>query len=267
MYFQDLAPCTYGMHKKKPRANVLAVGWLEKGNPYAKGNAPEAFVEKLHRLCSEPVNRMRGLHWCEFCDARRIEGNGEIQVIDSRERVFQAPQLIGHYVTAHRYLPPAEFIAAVLEAEELGPQPDSELNQAMKTLCNEPTSANRELFYAAFLRGDVGSQECSNGDDAIPGRLRPYDLSDLKSRLGEDKRGQPVLCLEADVTYAALRVPATVFTVVGDVRDLLIRVRELNASLLVLSFEFLWKVYIPAEDVSHLLALQSLLARIDRLRL
>jgi hypothetical protein len=47
-------------------------------------------------------------------------GSAEIRVVGVG-RVYAAPDLIGHYVEAHGYCPPEEFIAAVLG----GPEPGS----------------------------------------------------------------------------------------------------------------------------------------------
>jgi len=66
-----------------------------------------------------------GFHECEPCLAdglsavvesgRRAEriGNGEValKTLDG-EHLFWMPPMIGHYVRAHGYLPPAEFLAA-----------------------------------------------------------------------------------------------------------------------------------------------------------
>jgi hypothetical protein len=51
---------------------------------------------------------------------REILGNGEIRLRALDWKIFVAPVLIYHYVLAHEYLPPDEFIAAL--AADL-PQP------------------------------------------------------------------------------------------------------------------------------------------------
>ena len=59
-----------------------------------------------------------GYHECEFWDLPRPElpiGNGEIHVPGAARTIaYAAPQMLPHYVEAHRYLPPGEFIEAVL---------------------------------------------------------------------------------------------------------------------------------------------------------
>jgi hypothetical protein len=45
----------------------------------------------------------------------RLElGNGEIRVIGSAGKVYASPVMIYHYMSEHNYLPPQEFIDAVL---------------------------------------------------------------------------------------------------------------------------------------------------------
>jgi hypothetical protein len=41
-------------------------------------------------------------------------GNGEIRVLGADGVTFVAPVLILHYVTEHHYLPPPQFVDAVL---------------------------------------------------------------------------------------------------------------------------------------------------------
>ena len=85
-----------------------------------------AFPDRLARLTvRHPVNRMRGWHACPFCEVEypiRVEVDGERQPIGDAEirvsgtggRAYAAPTLISHYVDAHRYRPPEEFVDAVL---------------------------------------------------------------------------------------------------------------------------------------------------------
>jgi hypothetical protein len=84
----------------------------------------------LARLCRAGVNRMRGFHYCPFCDwppepflpspttARDEEGefgvgSAEIRVPGPSGVTFAAPDMIIHYVTDHGYRPPDEFLDAL----------------------------------------------------------------------------------------------------------------------------------------------------------
>jgi hypothetical protein len=51
----------------------------------------------------------------------RVAGDG---------RVYAAPSLVHHYVIAHGYRPPDEFIAAVLAWDEGTAEPDAAANSA-----------------------------------------------------------------------------------------------------------------------------------------
>lgn len=128
MFYADLTPYEYGY--ELPRSNVLNVGWLARGHTFPVGRVPEAFVDVLRCLVKSPENLYRGYHSCEFCpeppividaEGRRVipppgetMGNGEIRVAGSNGLVYVAPVLVLHYVETHNYLPPKEFIDAVM---------------------------------------------------------------------------------------------------------------------------------------------------------
>lgn len=60
------------------------------------------------------MRQTRGFHTCEFCGGReKAVGNAEIRV-PGEGRMYAAPSLVHHYVVAHGYKPPEEFIAAVM---------------------------------------------------------------------------------------------------------------------------------------------------------
>lgn len=123
----------------------LAVGFLNGRREYPQGKPPAKFAKKLLRFCHPQLTvcAVRTIRPCSLCHETvtdieiegqsYILGSAEIRVI-GEEDIFAAPTLIYHYVTAHNYLPPAEFIDAVLN----GPQPDSaEYRALIRTLRNE----------------------------------------------------------------------------------------------------------------------------------
>jgi len=142
MFFEDLTPYEYGY--EMPRSNVLNVGWLSRGHVFPVGAVPEAFVNALRRLIKSPENLYRGYHSCEFCPEPPIVvgsnglrvigppeetmGNGEIRVAGLDGVVYVAPVLVAHYVTVHNYRPPAEFIGAVIRADD-GKRANTELRR------------------------------------------------------------------------------------------------------------------------------------------
>lgn len=124
MFYPDLSPYEYS----DGASDLLNVGRLgTAGVGYAKGAVPPHIRDRLVRLAREPANVMRGLHHCELCDAESpvivtvsdepdavaCLGSGEIHV-SSATRVYAAPTLIVHYIDAHEYLPPYEFLEAVM---------------------------------------------------------------------------------------------------------------------------------------------------------
>jgi hypothetical protein len=131
MYFADLTPYRYSGAVVRP--DVVNVGWLALEHDFPKGVVSPNFVTRLARFISNPVNRRRGIHVCEFCPYPPVKplpsglnmiepppgtaGNGEIRVRGKNGLTYAAPVLIHHYVVKHGYLPPAEFIEAVEQAE------------------------------------------------------------------------------------------------------------------------------------------------------
>jgi hypothetical protein len=127
-HFPDGAPYASG---RDPDEGLVAIGWLERGFAYPRGEVSREFVEKLRLLCRDRVvNVMRGWHHCTLCEPPSGEGlplplevdspqgpfpvgHGEIRLGGEQKR-FAAPHMIIHYVEDHGYRPPDEFIDAVL---------------------------------------------------------------------------------------------------------------------------------------------------------
>jgi len=132
-YFSDYSPYAYG---RGSRPGVVHVGWLDNIHPYPKGAVDARLIEKMKLLASKPVELYRGKHICELCSeppdivkttlsngvidpncswARWINqrsSNGEIRT-SYAGITFAAPVLIVHYIEAHNYLPPTQFLNAV----------------------------------------------------------------------------------------------------------------------------------------------------------
>lgn len=120
-YFENDPPYKYGYK------NVLAVGWLDKpaAAPFAmvrdfdyisKGAVPAGFFDKLKQLIETRHEFIQycGHHDCAYCD----EWGGQGQAfIPGKEVVYACPIGILHYIEAHNYCPPKEFIDAVMRYE------------------------------------------------------------------------------------------------------------------------------------------------------
>lgn len=102
----------------------------------------EGVLDLLWQYCSVSVSLMRGGHECEFCGCfgplfaerhgeRRLLGVAEIRVFGAGGRIYAAPTLIYHYVAAHHYRAPHEF----LQALRAGAKPPSrEYFEALRAL-------------------------------------------------------------------------------------------------------------------------------------
>ena len=127
-YYADGSPYSY-----LGADGALNVGWLHAAHGFPTGESVPALVSNLVRLCREPVNVKRGWHSCELCQRHRSatslgptvvhDADGDLRVGHAEIRVhandgvtFAAPDMIVHYVLAHRYLPPEAFVEAVVAA-------------------------------------------------------------------------------------------------------------------------------------------------------
>jgi hypothetical protein len=64
-----------------------------------------------------------GSHTCEIC--HQFDQHGEI-VVSTCKAHYLIPKMIFHYVEAHRYMPPEEFISELLSSQiEQGAPPNS----------------------------------------------------------------------------------------------------------------------------------------------
>lgn len=122
-YFEDLSRYEYLPVEQE----MLNVGWLSRDHSFPQGEADPRLVEALVARAADPQHITRGVHDCEFCTAEsplRIPadvprgfvslGFAELHVEGENGTVYAAPSLVVHYVEAHGYQPPQEFVDAVL---------------------------------------------------------------------------------------------------------------------------------------------------------
>lgn len=129
MHFPDLSPYAISPIEGPPK--LIAVGWLEPGHDYRRGDVDGEFVKKLVEILVDPWQPAAagGGHPCGFC--RLSGGPASFRLADSIASptvelgianvwipadgfLYVAPSLILHYIDAHGYSPPLEFQAAVL---------------------------------------------------------------------------------------------------------------------------------------------------------
>lgn len=115
-YFEDLTPYCY-FHPEEEAAGTVNIGWLDSRHPFPTGETSEEFRAKLQRLCQNRVKQTRGFYSCDFCKGRDKPHSSAEMRVSKRGRVYAAPEMVHHYVAVHHYLPPEEFVQAVLEHE------------------------------------------------------------------------------------------------------------------------------------------------------
>jgi hypothetical protein len=137
-YYPDLSRYQYFSRAINPPS--LTIGWLDVTHGFPVGSTDSLFTERLWLYCRNRVWATRGYHQCEICsepqwpyiatrgDQELKLGSAEIRVLGTDNIIYAAPDLIYHYVVDHQYLPPQEFIDAVVH----GLSPDSDAYQALK---------------------------------------------------------------------------------------------------------------------------------------
>ena len=141
MFFRDLDVCNY--HSGPFDGNnwavpLLAIGWLEYPQTFTTGVVSLSFITTLRtivdqsRLSYSHYNFRGGEH-CSFCVHHGLNSPGPIWsqeniFVPGKGVVYLAPGGITHYVEAHSYLPPTEFVEAVMTC------PDVELKEYGRAL-------------------------------------------------------------------------------------------------------------------------------------
>jgi hypothetical protein len=113
MWYEDLTECDYF---GKFYARILtSIGWLKKEKPFTVGKVSQNVYLKLCEFNKMPLNFavFRGFHQCDLCKSKEAKGNSNI-FIPHNGKIYVCPELITHYINTHQYLPPNEFIEAVL---------------------------------------------------------------------------------------------------------------------------------------------------------
>jgi hypothetical protein len=131
-FFEDSSDYSYN-RRDFYRPGTRNIGWLSIDREFPKHSPSEEELDLIWVYCKCSVAQSRGIHDCELCPAggsryamRKGEslllGSAEIRVFGKGDTIYAAPTLIYHYVAAHEYKPPEEFIRALRE----GPLPASQ---------------------------------------------------------------------------------------------------------------------------------------------
>ena len=135
MHYVDLSPYCYT--PTNDNFGLINVGWLQSGFPFDRSVPNDVFVHNLFNFCTHRVAGRRGYHMCDLCmpskavsgcpverDGIKLTlGSAEIRVHGEGGKIYAAPNLIYHYVVAHQYAPPKEFVDAVLAHPVQADQP------------------------------------------------------------------------------------------------------------------------------------------------
>jgi hypothetical protein len=114
-YFPDLSRCTYYDDLRVALPDLVAVGWLDGQHAFQTGTIPEAVYGRLKQLARMQWDPMMGMggHCCEVCQFDGFYCNKEL-FIPGNGKTYAFPSAITHYIAAHHYLPPEEFLDAVM---------------------------------------------------------------------------------------------------------------------------------------------------------
>lgn len=98
---------------------IRAIGWLSAAQDFNVGSVPIEFSERLELICERWDEGVEALGWpvpgeahtCELCGDFHAAGSVGVP---GEGILFVAPEMVAHYVDDHGYLPPADFVEAVL---------------------------------------------------------------------------------------------------------------------------------------------------------
>jgi hypothetical protein len=124
-WFPDLGSIDYfSTHERVP---LLPVGWLDGVHEFATGVVATDDFARLKELLVDPWAPMHFMGWHE-CELGLHAGMSFPQVpsgyrnlfVPSGSVLYVAPEMILHYIEAHRYRPPDEFLTAIRECPPMG---------------------------------------------------------------------------------------------------------------------------------------------------
>ncbi len=126
-YIEDLDQYEGCYDKERFGMNPLAVAFLQRGQRFETGVTTGKTLAKLLTFCDPRwvVCEIPQPRRCPLCNERVVAeiggaevvlGSAEIRVV-GEEEIYAAPDLVYHYVTAHNYLLPQEFVAALKTAK------------------------------------------------------------------------------------------------------------------------------------------------------
>src|SRR5262249_8774561 len=113
-WYQDLQP-----FDADGASFLRAVGWLDRNKPFSQGVCDARVIQRLIELQEKrggfPLLGTRGWHDCTLCADGSADGRSYYEMFVPGDGViYVCPEGIVHYVRQHKYLPPGEFINALV---------------------------------------------------------------------------------------------------------------------------------------------------------
>ena len=141
--------------------NAYNIGWNVNfdSTVESKETFDSIFIEKLTLYCENPLNSdLNGVcRETEIDGKKYVKGFGEIRIIDLKKKIrYAAPNVIIDDILNGKYIPPIEFVDAVLT----GPTFDSEeyqefyLNYSEKNFWGENEENLKKIVKVLELAGD-----------------------------------------------------------------------------------------------------------------
>lgn len=174
-HFADL---TSYSHQIEPFTliGVKNVGWLDVESTFPRGNIPQATFLKLRKLAGGSgrfrplVEPIRESTCCQICgQLELLDSSGKVLPsaelwIPARETIYAAPIMILHFIDAHNYLPPKEFIAAIDGVDENIPYVADEIYKEQLRLSDWGRLSGKEKIdlAAAYIKLTSGAEPKEN---------------------------------------------------------------------------------------------------------
>jgi len=112
---------------------IVSIAYLSRDREYPQGGLPDEVFDRLVALVKRPFGAWCGHHDCDLdpCGSGspiKVKYKGQSIstccssdiLVPGENVVYSAPALILHYIRAHHYQPPAEFVDAVMRCPEPG---------------------------------------------------------------------------------------------------------------------------------------------------
>lgn len=133
MYLKDLTPASFHGESNVGgswHSPILAVGYIEHPHEYTVGQATTEVINKLELIANLAHVRYNllayfGVYFCSYCaeakPSDRPRGLPQVDIIiPGQNCIYISPGGISHYMLHHSYMPPKEYIDAVLCCPEYG---------------------------------------------------------------------------------------------------------------------------------------------------